>query len=121
LLECIVCFKDKAFNEEEEWRMIHKLRAVNDEDWKTKHSLPSTDEDIKPLMFRDVGGRIVPYVELDFSSPNDPNPGKLPIEAVRHGPALIPELAKKSLALMLEKYGYQGLIYIEGSDVPLRP
>lgn len=121
LLECIVCFKDEAFREEEEWRMVHKLRSVNEENRKTKHTLPPTDEDIAPLKFRDVGGRIVPYVELDFSSSNKPNPGKLPIEAVRHGPALIPELAKKSLALMLEKYGYEGSIYIEGSDVPLRP
>jgi len=120
LLECVVCFKHKSFQEEEEWRMIHKLRSVNDEEWRNENKLTPTDQDITPLKFRDAGGRIVPYIALDFSSSNKPNIGRLPIEAVRHGPAVIPELAKKSLFLLSQKYGYKGLM-VEGSDVPLRP
>jgi len=120
LLECVVCFKHKTFQEEEEWRMIHRLRSVNDEQWMTENKLAATDQDIKPLRFREASGRIIPYIALDFTSSNRPNVGMLPIEAVRHGPALIPELAKKSLSLMLQKYGYEGLIYVKGSEVPLR-
>lgn len=101
LLEFAVCFKDKAFKDEGEWRLIHKVVSVN---WEARRQWreggdqkPPSDQDVRNVKFRGVGGRILPYVELDFSSSNKPNPGKLPIEYIKHGPALMPELAKKSI------------------------
>jgi hypothetical protein len=125
LLEFAVCFKDKAFKDEDEWRLIHKVESVNREARRQRREggeqNPPDDQDVRNVKFRGVAGRILPYVELDFSSSNQPNPRKLPIEFITHGPALMPELARKSISLLIEKYGYIGMMWAESSKIPFRP
>jgi hypothetical protein len=102
LREFVYTFKHDGFREEHEWRLI--LRGFHDQ------YLPF-------VRFRD--GRIpVPYVEIALQCSSAVTT-ILPIVEVRHGPTLQPELAEKSLRLMLERHGYEH-VEVSGSQTPLR-
>jgi len=93
LSQFLVCFKNPAYEGEQEWRLIQFGRVQG-------------NEIIKPA-FRPRGGRIIPYATLDMTQPAGKNPGKLPIQGIRFGPTLEPQTAKRSLRLLCEAAGYR--------------
>jgi hypothetical protein len=104
----MVTFKDAMFKEENEWRTIEIMN----------HS-----ETEKRVRFRSTSSKLIPYVDLDFSSmqPVKPYPklDKIPIVEVFHGPTLNPILSARALGLLLAKHG-QGRAKVQGSRIPLR-
>jgi hypothetical protein len=92
LSQCLNCFKDPAYEEEDEWRVIQYGRIDG-------------VEVISPS-FRENGGRIVPYCELDFTKTKGRYRGKLPIEEVRSGPTLEPRTTLRALEQLCRSYGY---------------
>jgi hypothetical protein len=104
--EYLVCFKHPGFEEEQEWRLVHRFDATTD---------PSE------VKIRSVRGLLVPYVELPIAYPGKPWMGRDPIVSITHGPTLHPDLSEKSLRLLLlqHKESLAG-VQIEGSTVPLR-
>jgi hypothetical protein len=102
-------FKDPAFSEEREWRLV-SLRG------------PSTK--VEGLHFREMQGTIVPYVEMKgprfptLSGEGEPD-DRLPIVEVIQGPLVDPALGEKSLRLLLNKRGYDN-VAVHRSKVPIR-
>lgn len=99
----VYSFKDPAFEEENEWRIVKSL-GVNEVD---------------ELKFRTSMGNLVPYFELQILIPEGKNAGKLPIKSVVQGPHVAPDTGEKALASLLKKLDYQG-IDLKKSKVPLR-
>jgi DUF2971 family protein len=90
--ECLNCFKDPAYAQEEEWRAICFGR------------------DGPKILFqpkwRATAGHIVPYTELDFTRKSGEHKGKLPIKTIWYGPTLNPDATERALRLLLESCGY---------------
>jgi hypothetical protein len=98
--------KSPGFAEEKEWRVVSRLRRVD---------LPGTEI----LKFRTATLGLVPYVALDVSG------GELSRRArigeIVIGPTLHPELAERSLRLLLAAVGYQeDEVLVTRSKIPLR-
>lgn len=105
LSECLNCFKDPAYREEQEWRVIQFGRVGG--------------QDVLKASFRTGGARVVPYVELDFRPAKGPYRGKLPANLIRYGPTLDPRVTERSLRLLCEAYGYnERRLTIKRSGVP---
>jgi hypothetical protein len=101
--EFLVTFKHDAFSAEKEWRIV----------------LPfSQDQQLSFVRFRGDRGQAVPYMCLHPRTPT-PAMSLLPIVEVVHGPTLHPELAKKSLHLLLQSTDYDH-VEVGGSRAPLR-
>jgi hypothetical protein len=100
----LVTFKDALFSSENEWRAIR---------------LVEPEQETSVVKLRPAGGQLIPYVELEFSGSPWRRGGKLPLACVYHGPTLSPDLAKRSLELLLSKSGYPKAD-IRGSKIPLR-
>jgi hypothetical protein len=104
LPQFLLCFKNPAYAEEQEWRLIQYGRV-------------SGQEIIKPA-FRASGGRILPYVTLDLTEP-EKYKGKLPLRVIRFGPTLDDRGTRRSLRLVLNSEGYSDeLVKIEASGIP---
>jgi hypothetical protein len=102
LPECLICFKDPAYAEEQEWRVIQFGQNVE-------------------VKFRPSGARIVPYVELELTPPVAGEAKRLPIKTITYGPTLDPDVAKKSLDMLLKSYKYPASdVAIKRSAVPFR-
>jgi hypothetical protein len=86
-------FKMKAFEREEEWRIVQFMPSASD------------------VKFRANAEVIKPYLELD--------PGKLPIDQVTIGPTRDKGLSSQSLNLLFTNCGYSNLC-LEKSGVPYR-
>jgi hypothetical protein len=105
LSECMNCFKDEAYREEQEWRVIQFGRFDR--------------QDIIKASFRSGRACIVPYVNLDFSPAKGPYRGKLPVKLIHYGPTLEQEVTERSLHLLRTAYGYdENLLTIKRSGVP---
>ena len=105
LSECLNCFKDPAYREEQEWRLIQFGRFAR--------------EEVVKASFRSRGERLVPYVEVDFRPARGPYRDKLPIRVIRYGPTLEPVVTERSLHLLREAYGYdERRLTIARSGVP---
>lgn len=103
--ECLNCYKEPAYEEEDEWRAIQYGRI----DGKA----------IFAANFRENTGRIVPYHPLDFTKSKGRYKGKLPIEVARFGPTLEPTTTRRSLELLFTAYGYtKPPLVIEKSLIP---
>ena len=98
---CVV-FKSPAFREEREWRGVFTTRMA-----------PSASQ------FRSSNGRLVPYVELAFSSDADPLTSLSPLSVIRYGPTLQPDLTERSLRLLLNGNDLKN-VKVQPSSVPLR-
>ncbi len=90
-------FKQRCFNEEKEWRAIHWHETTDQIEFNTSY------------------GIIKPFIELWKSSKEV----RLPITEVIVGPSYNSSLQKKSVKLLLDKYGYRD-VEIAESSVPLR-
>jgi hypothetical protein len=91
-------FKNPAFSEEAEWRVIQFVHP---------------NVETPRVLFRSGSGMIRPYVELDVDR------RQLPIEQVTIGPTLNPEVSKKGLAMLFAKHFYSN-VRIAVSNVPFR-
>lgn len=105
LSECLNCFKDPAYREEQEWRIIQFGRI----------SL----QDVIKASFRAGGARVVPYVQLDLNPVKGPYRGKLPVRLICYGPTLDPKVTERSLHLLCAAYGYdESRMTVKRSGVP---
>jgi hypothetical protein len=103
LAECLICFKDPSYKEEQEWRAIMITREP------TK------------LKQRASGGRIVPYIELGLGAPKNRKEGQLPIESITYGPTLEVESTESSLRMLFDSSGYtKPAVKIKKSGIPFR-
>jgi hypothetical protein len=102
--ECLNCFKDPAYAEEEEWRLIQYGRNTKSE------KFVQTD-------FRASRNRIVEFVEIELSRFNRKD-GRLPIKAIRYGPTLDPKVTERALRLLCVSIGSGDLIAVQRSGVP---
>jgi hypothetical protein len=94
LVELIACFKQPAFTEDREWRLL----LVADTAY--------PGEALSRVRFRHAGGHIVPYVEFDVS----PRVGgdASPIAEVICGPLERAELSARAIQLLLKKRAIAG-------------
>ncbi len=107
--EAIISFKDVAYSEEGEWRLVQFGRALQGGEVVWKH----------PVQFRDRKGKVVPYVDLDLSGSRGPYAGKLPIREIVHGPTQDPERSGKAIRILLDGGGYtEDQVTLRHSIVP---
>lgn len=105
LSECLNCFKDPAYEEEDEWRVIQHGRV--------------NGIDVVTASFRENAGRIVPYYVLDFTKTKGAHKGRLPIEEVRCGPTLEPKTTLRALEQLCTSHGYASPpLVIKKSAIP---
>jgi hypothetical protein len=102
--ECLNCFKDPAYAEEREWRVIQYGRNTAAEKFVTTH-------------FRASRNRIVEYVEVDLSKSNGKDT-PLPVKVIRYGPTLDPKVTVRALSLLRTSIGGDNRIIIKRSGVP---
>ena len=107
LLDEVVTFKNPAFREEKEWRLIVRPNVVRRQGEQLE-TQKGTD-----FKFRDQGGALIPYLELR------PEHGKLPLRSIRFGPTLESGLTEHSVRMLLLSCGYKG-VSVEGSEIPVR-
>lgn len=105
--ECLFCFKHEKFEEEGEWRIVYRPVVAGG---LAKHPT---------RLFRAKGGLLVPYVELELKSLHADYAGRLPIWSVTIGPSAHPELAIKSVVMLLRERGYPDANVLS-SEIPLR-
>jgi hypothetical protein len=106
LATCLICFKNPAFSEEREWRIVH-VKPSNKAGADVKHRVTATN--------------IIPYVELDLSPQAGPFHNRVPLTKVIYGPSPHPDLLHASLTTMLQRYGYHWpLTEVQSSTIPLR-
>jgi len=86
-----------------------ELRA--EREWRALCHLDQNDEKNR-LLFKAVGGRLTPHVEMDFRAGTNREALALPIRQVVSGPALDFDLTKESTRLLLNKYGTHGFFEI---------
>lgn len=103
LLQEIVRFKNKAFAEEHEWRIV--VRA-------TREIRVTAAAVERGIQLRPSRGLMVPYVRLV------PTSGRLPITSIRFGPSLEKSRAENSLKTLCALNGYEGA-KIDGSNIPV--
>ena len=103
----LYCFKDEAFSEEKEWRLIYQHDSIG--------------SGVKYFKFRTSRGLLLPYISLRLLDPNvfkeEPY---FPIKKIWIGPTLDPELGEKALRMFLRNQGYEHSIEIKPSLIPLR-
>lgn len=106
LLDEILGFKNKAFEEEDEWRLIIRPRIFllqgRDDHGKTPTK----------RYFRKSRGLIVPYLRIV------PATGKLPIRSIRSGPSLDKVRAEASVRLLMREFGFPEPEFT-GSEIPV--
>jgi hypothetical protein len=106
--EALISFKDPAYVEEGEWRLVQFGRA-----WSARKVW------LHPVEFRERKGQIVPYADIDLSHSTGTYAGKLPISEIVHGPTQDPERSGKALRLLMEQCGYTGdQVSLRRSAVP---
>lgn len=146
LLEYHLCFKNPAFSEECEWRLI-KMVDVREEfrllkDQQRDAWTPAIQQRVQALggdfpedtdpasegfaegidiKFRSSSRGLIPYVELLIRDPAGVFLGRLPLREVIQGPTPDPELAFESLKMFLDGAGYGSHTRTRVSDIPLRP
>jgi hypothetical protein len=105
VFELLSCFKDPAFQEEQEWRLLAIIDA---------------HDDVGLVKCRAKNGLIIPYIELDVTDSAGVHHGRIPVDEVVCGPATHPELAERSVRLFLERAGYSWThTRVRRSKVPL--
>jgi hypothetical protein len=101
LPEYETAFKNPAFCEEKEWRLVIPFRG-----------------DSAPWSFRTRGPSIVPFLNVRLAVREGSRAGKLPLSSVRVGPTT-PPLTEDSLRILLDRHGYSEA-KIGRSQIPLR-
>lgn len=102
--EFLMCFKNPAFEVEEEWRLIFAIEGRDD----------------KELSFRDGVYGITPYVSLDISPDVGFNRDRLPLTKITHGPSRNGENILYAVNKMLRAHDFHISVEVLGSDLPVR-
>lgn len=100
-------FKNLAFSEEKEWRLIVQTNSG------------AREAVLKDLQFRASAGIAIPYLPIALTNVSFEDGGRLPITQIVYGPTIDSQRAKHSLRDLLDKYGYFSAS-VESSQVPLR-
>ena len=87
LFDIITSFKNPAFREEQEWRLIKVI---------------DPDQLTELLQFRDLNGRLTPYISTLIYE-NDEDNYFCPISKIRFGPVLDEKITKSNLELFVKK------------------
>lgn len=149
LLELYLCFKNPAFQEEKEWRLImvvalddelqlveDQLRSKQDEkrrqQYVTQYGIELPQSPRPPIahaslakgidiQFRPTRLGFVPYILLNLEGRTGVFAGRFPLPEVLVGPTENPDLTRESLTMYLRKSGYiPPLTNIRNSSVPFR-
>lgn len=105
LMDEIVRYKDPAFVDEREWRLVARLDFRRDPPEKKL-----SEESL--FRFRSAGGYVVPFINLK------PRDGKLPLASIRFGPSLNFNRYEDPMRLYLAAHGYSG-VDVSGSGLPV--
>lgn len=101
--EYLMCFKDPAFEVEQEWRLCY---------------VPAPLEEAH-VLFRDGPHGLTPYVKLDPTPMVGVYRNKMPLSRITHGPVGDPANVRYALGKLLKANGYP-FTEIAGSALPLR-
>ncbi len=102
----LYCFKDEAFSEEMEWRLIDRPSVFSDES--------------KYLKFRSSRGHLIPYIAMQLVDASVDEEPYFPVKKIWIGSTLRPELSKKAVRMFLANHGYGHSVEIEPSLIPLQ-
>ena len=106
LLDDIVTFKNPAFREESERRLIARPTLI-----RTTEAEPS-QEMVSSFKFRASRGSLIPYLELL------PRDMKIPLRSIRYGPSLDGSRVENPLRMLLAASGFTN-VQITGSELPV--
>lgn len=104
LADEILGFKDDAFEEEKEWRLIVRPRTF------TVHDRDDHGKTPTKIYFRSQRGFAVPFLKLM------PQGGKLPIARIRSGPSIDRARARASVQLLLKEHAFPQVEF-DGSEI----
>ncbi len=105
LLNLAFTFKNKVFDEEEEWRII----KFNDRNW-----------GIINVEFRTNKGEIIPFTKIRFDNSASDSVNLNTIKQIYIGPTLEPLKTKITTEMLLRKYGFNQT-GVKSSEIPYRP
>jgi hypothetical protein len=100
-------FKNQAYKDEQEWRLI------------VQAGVAARDALLRDVCFREADGIPVPYLALGSDSLAGRPNGQLPLTNIVYGPAIDEQRAVHSVRMLLDKYGYSH-VNMTSSEVPLR-
>ena len=107
--EALISFKHASFAHEQEWRLA-QLGGAWTQTGERSHY---------PVQFRQSGGELIPYADLDLTGSHGRHAGRLPLATLVHGPRRHPARSDKTLRLLLESCGYaDAQVQLRGSKVP---
>jgi hypothetical protein len=107
LLDEVATFKNPAFEEESEWRLIIRPNWNPSKEERPKANEPSPD-----FKFRQSRGSLVPYLELRATN------GNIPLRLIRYGPSLVKNRVEGPLEMLLQESGFKG-VTVTGSELPV--
>lgn len=108
LAEYTFTFKNPAFQEEKEWRVVLPI-------------LPYEMDDVgRQTRFRNSGGMLVPFIPLNVGPSVGPNAGRLPLARIVFGPTVDPDLTGKAVTGLLRKHNFSLDVETVSSAIPLR-
>jgi Protein of unknown function (DUF2971) len=114
IIEKIVAFKNPAFVEEQEWRLVARQRQL------VKQGVDDGGKSPTEFYFRTSRGLTVPYIKLiPKQGPSVPGKPSFPLKSVRFGPTLNRAKGESALRQLLEMNRFQSNIAIFGSDIPV--
>lgn len=105
IAELTTWFKDPAFAEEQEWRIVY-LRNSDHRPLTVKH--------------RAGHGLVIPYVELEVPGGVGKFAAHLPLAEIDCGPSAVPELKQQGVHSLLGSLPHLAAAKVGGSLVPLR-
>ena len=106
LVDGILSFKDQAFEEEREWRLIARPRQFLLQGRDDRGKTPNR------FYFRPSRGVLVPYIKLI------PLKDKVPITSIRSGPSVDLSRAETSVRMLMSENGFPEIAF-SGSAIPV--
>ncbi|HEU4982286.1 MAG TPA: DUF2971 domain-containing protein [Acidobacteriaceae bacterium] len=114
IIEKIVAFKNPAFAEEQEWRLVARQRRL------MKQGVDDGGKSPTEVYFRTSRGLMVPYIKLiPWQNPSLPGKPMFPLSSIRFGPMLNRAKGESALRGLLQLNRFQNDISIVGSDIPV--
>ena len=114
VMDEIVSFKNPAFAEEREWRIVARPRLVEMQRLRQQQANVAEQQPASPIQYRHAKGSLVPYLSLSSTKGK-----KLPIHSVRIGPSLEKFPTEYALLGFLIAQGHKQ-VQVLGSDLPVK-
>jgi hypothetical protein len=114
LLNDVVAFKNPAFEQEQEWRLVATVRSF-ERRHDRQHGHQEHQDTQKPSLvrYRPHRGMVVPFICLEPVE-NE----LLPIRSVRYGPSLDKHKTEHGLMMFLSEFRHKD-VKVFGSDMPV--